>query len=341
MQAFVPTKRLKGKSYRDAAQNDLPEKKDETSPQRKATPNPSGLIPEVMISTRPRHKSIPSTATSSGVDSEDDDFAHSRPRRAGSRKVLDFDSDDEEIVEGSMPEESEKETPSGSVKTSSSRKATRKRAQPPPSSDDDDYATAGSPSEDSYDEFLVVSDDERESEKSMSASKSKAKPTKFNQKRASHSESETDRDAMDVDEAGSKSTAKKSVKKRKADDDEKKPAKKQKRREDSDPWKLESKSVQKDWTQMQAPPLEMFHFARKVVDEYTYLDGKILSMVTRVTADRHWVLSGTPPIHDFGALKTIAAFLNLHLGVDDDGEGQSVQVKKRRREQTGVCRHLL
>jgi hypothetical protein len=84
----------------------------------------------------------------------------------------------------------------------------------------------------------------------------------------------------------------------------------------------------------------MFHFARKVVDEYTYLDGKILSMVTKLTAGRHWVLSGTPPIHDFGALKTISAFLNLHLGVDDDAEGQSVQVKKRRREQTGKYRFL-
>ena len=87
---------------------------------------------------------------------------------------------------------------------------------------------------------------------------------------------------------------------------------------------------------MQAPPLEMFHFARKVVDEYTYLDGKIHALVTRLTAERHWVLSGTPPIHDFGALKTIAAFLNLHLGVDDDAEGRSVEVKKRRKEQTGT-----
>ena len=52
---------------------------------------------------------------------------------------------------------------------------------------------------------------------------------------------------------------------------------------------------------------------------------------------RRWVLSGTPPIHDFASLKTIAAFLDIHLGVDDDGEGQSEQIKKRRREQTGAC----
>ena len=87
---------------------------------------------------------------------------------------------------------------------------------------------------------------------------------------------------------------------------------------------------------MQSPPLEMFHFARKVVDEYTYLDGKIHALVTRITADRHWVLSGTASIHDFAAVKTIAAHLNLHLGIDDDNEGKSVEVKKRRREQTGA-----
>jgi hypothetical protein len=87
---------------------------------------------------------------------------------------------------------------------------------------------------------------------------------------------------------------------------------------------------------MKAPPLEMFHYSRKVVDEYTYLDGKVHSLVTNLTAERHWVLSGTPPVHDFAALKTISAFLGLHLGVDDDGEGQSVEVKKRRREQTGI-----
>ena len=87
---------------------------------------------------------------------------------------------------------------------------------------------------------------------------------------------------------------------------------------------------------MKSPPLEMFHFERLVIDEYTYLNGKILSMVSKLTATRRWVLSGTPPIHDFASLKTIAAFLDIHLGVDDDGEGQSEQIKKRRREQTGT-----
>jgi hypothetical protein len=42
-----------------------------------------------------------------------------------------------------------------------------------------------------------------------------------------------------------------------------------------------------------------------------------------------------PPIHDFGALKTISAYLDIHLGIDDEAEGRSAQVRKRTREQTG------
>ena len=105
------------------------------------------------------------------------------------------------------------------------------------------------------------------------------------------------------------------------------------RREGKDPWKLGSSAVGRDWTQMKAPPLEMFYFARTVVDEYTYLEGKVHSMVTHLSAERRWVLSGTPPLSDFGAIKTISAFLGVHLGIDDDGEGESA--KKRKREQTG------
>jgi hypothetical protein len=138
---------------------------------------------------------------------------------------------------------------------------------------------------------------------------------------------------MDVDEPASTSEASSSKsKKRKR---EEKTVKPKELREAKDPWKLRG-AAKRDWKQMMSPPLEMFHFSRKVVDEYTYLDGKIHSLVTRLSADRHWVLSGTPPIHDFAAVKTIAAHLNLHLGIDDDNEGKSTEVKKRRREQTGM-----
>ena len=179
---------------------------------------------------------------------------------------------------------------------------------------------------------LVVSDGEdSDAPRSKSRTKSKAKPkaSAKQKKMARKSESE---DAMDVDEPVSTSEASSSKsKKRKREEKTPKP---KKLREATDPWKLRG-AAKRDWKQMLSPPLEMFHFARKVVDEYTYLDGKIHSSVTRLSADRHWVLSGTPPIHDFAAVKTIAAHLNLHLGIDDDNEGKSTEVKKRRREQTG------
>lgn len=104
-----------------------------------------------------------------------------------------------------------------------------------------------------------------------------------------------------------------------------------------DAWKLKTPAVRNNWKRMQAPPIEMFHFNRLVVDEYTYLEGKIHAAITSINADHRWVLSGTPPIHDFAAVKTIAVFLGIHLGVDDDAEGNTEFVKKRKREQTSNC----
>lgn len=109
---------------------------------------------------------------------------------------------------------------------------------------------------------------------------------------------------------------------------------KPKKRTWKDSWKLKTPAVRNNWRRMHAPPIEMFHFNRLVVDEYTYLEGKIHAAITSINADHRWVLSGTPPIHDFAAVKTIAVFLGIHLGVDDDAEGVTEFVKKRKREQT-------
>jgi hypothetical protein len=150
-----------------------------------------------------------------------------------------------------------------------------------------------------------------------------------------------------------KKAAAKPAKKRKSDvledgsdDDEGKPRKKAKVTKpkpkpwESDPWKLKTKPVRRDWRQMQCPPLELFHFGRVVIDEYTYLDGKGLSLINKLRSDHRWVLSGTPPLEDFASVKTIAAFLGIHLGVDDDFyEGQSKEslreAKRRQKDQTG------
>ncbi|KAI9454431.1 hypothetical protein F5148DRAFT_1326581 [Russula earlei] len=183
-------------------------------------------------------------------------------------------------------------------------------------------------SEDDEGDSAEVSDGgDSDAPKAKSRAKPKAKP------KPSAKSKKASEDVMEMDEpVGSTSEVSSSKSKKRKRVQEAKP---KEQREAKDPWKLRG-AARHDWKQTQSPPLEMFHFARKVVDEYTYLDGKIHSLVTRLSSDRHWVLSGTPPIHDFAAVKTIAAHLNLHLGIDDDNEGKSIEVKKRRREQTAV-----
>lgn len=204
---------------------------------------------------------------------------------------------------------------------------------------------------DSEDEDMSADGDESDASdvikpKVNPRAKPKPKPRPKPKAARKSKKAEDTEDEMDVDEAPSKG---KQGKKRKSDvmasedeDEGEKPKKKTKKearpkisRAAADPWKLNSSSVKKNWKEMQAPPLEIFHFHRLVIDEYTYLDGKTHSLITSLQATCRWVLSGTPPVHDFPSLKTIAVFLDIHLGIDDDGEGQSAQVKKRRREQTG------
>jgi len=65
------------------------------------------------------------------------------------------------------------------------------------------------------------------------------------------------------------------------------------------------------------PLFQMFRYNRVVVDEFTYLKGRDYTSITRMAADKRWVLSGTPPLRDFVDVKRIAAFLGLSLGVAD------------------------
>lgn len=338
-QFFVAPKRLKGKNYALAA-----EKKDEeTKPKAKpssprdhfpAKPTRAGKMPEVLLDA-PNSKKRKVEETDDASDGEEDVSRAPRPKRGSTKKTIVVDSDDDadgddgsdykdkdvvcEPEEESSPSDEEEDVPG--VKKS---RVSRGKPTPPPSSEEEHSTNE-------------ISDDDEEEEIPQKR-KPKAKATSSKAKaKASTSSSKSDDDSMEVDEPpSSPSSEKSSGKKRKAAGAKDAPAKKQKRREDTDPWHLESVAVRRDWTQMKSPPLEIFHFARVVVDEYTYLSGKVHSMVTKLTADRRWVLSGTPPIHDFGAVKTIAAHLNLHLGIDDDGEGQSAMIKKRIREQTSA-----
>ncbi|KAL4062601.1 hypothetical protein J3A83DRAFT_4381778 [Scleroderma citrinum] len=326
---FVPQKRLRGKEYQVAV-----EQKDKTKLTSSksldsfpAKRTPSGQKPEVVI------KTLPPKMKKITLDSDEEVAATaSRPKRRPAKAIV-IDSDDGAAEEEASDYEDDgveqnhddsdddddvqvvEDESDGAKKPNNSR--SKAKASLPPSS------------------RSVTSDDGME-DQSSEEEKPKKKVAKTNTgKKGMKTTSSTDDDSMDVDDPPSPASAS-STKKRKATGASDGPSKKQKRREDTDPWHLGKSEVNRDWTQMRSPPLEVFHFARVVVDEYTYLGGKVHSMVTRLTADRRWVLSGTPPIHDFGSVKTIAAHLNIHLGIDDDGEGQSAMIKKRIREQTKV-----
>ena len=284
-----------------------------------------------MAASEPETTSARSSSPAHGDDSD----SGPRKRKAATKKVvISDDSDDDEPA-----------PPKRLAVKSAKRPLKRSRK-----SDDEDFIVDSDADGDSdvhmsdaadSEDDAVIEDSEENSPPRKSKSKGKApaakiKPPKKSTSKASSSKlsssaATSEDDAMSVDDGA---PAKKS-RKRKTKNDEEKP--KKKRREDFDPWKLKTTEVRKDWEQLRAPPLEIFHWARKVIDEYTYLeDAPQLPLIARLTADRHWVLSGTPPIHDFSALKTIAAFMNVHLGVDDDGEGKSDRVKKRIREQTST-----
>ncbi|KAJ7879940.1 hypothetical protein B0H14DRAFT_2707965 [Mycena olivaceomarginata] len=305
-EARILAKRLKGRAYREAAEKKETEKKQKaaastSSPSR----SPSGRQVEVVISLPPGRKAgkdmLLSEASSSASEKPDD--SDSDPRAATKKAIVLSDDEDDNASEYDDVEEDSKPPKKRLLHPGELAKKS--------GSDEEDYSAEETVSEDELEEDTPLATSVPASEDESDAPKSKKRKTNRRPRARSAS---TKRNDTDDDDAA---------------------APKKKKRVDNDPWKLETSAVKRDWTQMKAPPLEMFHYSRKVVDEYTYLDGKVHSLVTNLTAERHWVLSGTPPVHDFAALKTISAFLGLHLGVDDDGEGQSVEVKKRRREQTG------
>ena len=329
----MPSKRLKGRHYR-AANESKSALEDQVMKSPLQVPLPPkgthptrNLIVEVVIPPNLKNsRSKSSSSRAEDLDGEiDDDVVQRRaPRRAKKFKKLVI-SDDEDEDSVSEYDQTEDSTP----------------------------INQGSETVDSEeDDMSAIEDDSDASDGARSKAKARPKPKpkpKAKAKGVKKSEkAQSSEDEMDVDEIPSKSQR---GKKRKSDvissdvdeeeEDEKsrKKAKKETKpkvsRATADPWKLKSSSVREDWKQMQAPALEMFHFHRLVIDEYTYLDGKTHSLITNLQATCRWVLSGTPPVHDFPSLKTIAVFLDVHLGIDDDGEGQSAQMKKRRREQTG------
>lgn len=294
------SKRLKGKRYAAAQKAD---KVDVPKTSQKAQTTPRGRIPEVVISSskssgssrRDTHSSPP---TSPDAEMSDASSAPSRPVRTSAKRKIVI-SDDEEDEEEDLP-------PKKSMGKGKARKII--------SDEDDDFEDPGEESDAKMD-----TDDDAVSEASGPATS-----------RASVSSA----DEMDVDDEEPpakpeppkkrKSTAKDEPVTKKA-----KVADKSKQYK-ADPWKLRDPKSKRDWTQVHGVPLDMFHFGRIVVDEYTYLNGKVHSLVTKLTSDRKWVLSGTPPVHNFAAVRTIADFLGIHLGVTDGN-----QIAKLSKKQLG------
>ncbi|KAI9629115.1 hypothetical protein H4Q26_018307 [Puccinia striiformis f. sp. tritici PST-130] len=70
-----------------------------------------------------------------------------------------------------------------------------------------------------------------------------------------------------------------------------------------DVWKLSS-DASDDWTQMHCPPLHMFYWRQRVIDESTYLGGQEQLAVGTIKSHSTWVLSGTPPVANFTEIKS-------------------------------------
>lgn len=102
----------------------------------------------------------------------------------------------------------------------------------------------------------------------------------------------------------------------------------------TDSFKLSACSSLED---IKGPFLQMFHFYRVVVDEYTYTEENEMSLIGSIQSNKRWILSGTPRLGDFSEVKTIANFLGVNLGIDDDAAIalQAHNIKKIRSSRTG------
>jgi hypothetical protein len=212
----------------------------------------------------------------------------------------------------------------------------RKHSRKSDATDEDDYehVSEGEAASDFEFEDDVEEDEdailtEEEEEEKPKKGKTKATQPKPVKKPVAKPKASKKRKAMSGDE-GSKVVEEPAKKKQKVE-------KPKKSRATMDPWKLDTKAVQEDWTQMHAPPLHLFHFHRIVIDEFTYTKKEQVAhaYVTQLAATCRWVMSGTPPTSDFASVKGIATFLGIHLGVDDDAEGTTEEVKAKIQDKTG------
>ncbi|KAL1407062.1 DNA (cytosine-5-)-methyltransferase dmt5 [Vanrija albida] len=99
---------------------------------------------------------------------------------------------------------------------------------------------------------------------------------------------------------------------------------------------LSGPAAAKNFNRLACPVLHMFRFRRVIADEFTYLEKRGLASLFRLSSSCKWVLSGTPPVNDFPAVRSLASFMGIHLGVEDDSEGSAQLQKARAKEQTAA-----
>ncbi|KAK6813412.1 hypothetical protein RU639_011270 [Aspergillus parasiticus] len=94
-------------------------------------------------------------------------------------------------------------------------------------------------------------------------------------------------------------------------------------------------TAQQTWTTVKLPLLHAFSFNRLVIDEFTFAIPERLVPLLKLQARSKWVLSGTPPLNDFADVNTIAPFLGIHLGIDDDDiKSQNARLKMIRKQRS-------
>ena len=86
-----------------------------------------------------------------------------------------------------------------------------------------------------------------------------------------------------------------------------------------------------DWRTVKCAFVHAFSFKRLVIDEYTYAGEERQVSLLSLQARSKWILSGTPALDEFADIKSIARYLGLHLGVDDDGDCDKPTQNKRLR----------
>ncbi|KAJ5353028.1 hypothetical protein N7452_002002 [Penicillium brevicompactum] len=94
-----------------------------------------------------------------------------------------------------------------------------------------------------------------------------------------------------------------------------------------------------NWRTVKGAFVHAFSFNRLVIDEYTYAGEERQTSLVSLHARSKWILSGTPNLNEFADIKSIARYLGLHLGVDDDGDcdkTQNLRLKTIRKNHTAA-----